>query len=129
MTRVHRGFLTAAVVTMSVLLACGCAKKDEPAAPAKAPTAAEVPTTTDATAKEAVTQAPEAPAAKQGMPVFNAGAIIAQVDKNGDGKVSRAEYDAIWRDKATAERNFKAFDKNGDGVLTAEEFTPNMGAK
>jgi hypothetical protein len=122
MTCVHRGFLTA-VVTISVLLVCGCEKKEEPVAPAK------VPTTTDAAAKEAGTQASKAPAEEQGTPIFNASNLMSSVDTNGDGKVSRAEYDAIWKDKSMAERNFKMIDRNGDGVLSAEEFVPKMGTK
>jgi hypothetical protein len=102
-------------------LICGCAKK-EPPAPAPSKTAAD-------TAKKVEAKAAEAASQEQGKPLSNASEIIGEVDKNGDGKISRAEYDAIWKDKAVAERNFKAFDKNGDGVLTADEFTPKLGTK
>jgi Ca2+-binding EF-hand superfamily protein len=90
---------------MAALGLCGCSKKE---------TAAEA---TDAAVQD------------KAAPVFNAKAAMSAVDKNGDGKVTRAEYDAIWKDKSVAERNFKKIDRNGDGVLTAEEFTPQFGNK
>ena len=90
--------------------AWGCAKKAPPAGPSKA-----APASGAATQEK---QPPVAEAAKreQGEHVF-------------DGKVTREEYYAIWKDKAVADRNFKMIDRNGDGVLTADEFTPSFGTK
>jgi hypothetical protein len=110
-------------VTTAVLGLCGCSKKETSADPNKPAPA------TDAAAKEQQTAAMDASSQEQGAPVFNAKAVMAAVDKNGDGKVTRAEYSAIWKDKAVAERNFKKIDRNGDGVLTADEFTPQFGKK
>ena len=103
--------------------AWGCAKKAPPAGPSKA-----APASGAATQEK---QPPVAEAAKreQGEHVFNAKTAMAGVDKNGDGKVTREEYYAIWKDKAVADRNFKMIDRNGDGVLTADEFTPSFGTK
>lgn len=43
------------------------------------------------------------------------------LDKNGDGVVSHEEF------QARGEEMFKRMDKNGDGKLTAEEMRPPMG--
>jgi hypothetical protein len=110
-------------LTTAVLGLCGCSKKETAADPNKPVTTADV------AAQEKPTEATDAAGQEQGTPVFNAKAIMAAVDKNGDGKVTRAEYGAIWKDKAVAERNFRQIDRNGDGVLTAEEFTPQFGKK
>jgi hypothetical protein len=110
-------------LTTVVLVLCGCSKKETPAEPNKAAIA------TDAAAQEKQTGATDTAGQEQGTPFVNAGSLMSSVDKNGDGKVTRAEYGAIWKDKAVAERNFKMIDRNGDGVLTAEEFSPKMGKK
>jgi Ca2+-binding EF-hand superfamily protein len=110
-------------LTTAVLALCGCSKKETPAGPKKTATA------TDTAAKEKPVKATEAAGQEQSAPAFNAGSLMASVDKNGDGKVTQAEYYAIWKDKSVAERNFKMIDKNGDGVLTAEEFAPKLGTK
>ena len=44
---------------------------------------------------------------------------FAQKDANGDGQVSMAEYSTTWTEEAAAE--FAKYDRNNDGVITAEE--------
>lgn len=46
------------------------------------------------------------------------GDMIKQMDVNGDGKVTRAEFDANSR------AMFARMDRNGDGVLSGNELTP-----
>jgi hypothetical protein len=109
-------------LTTAVLALWGCSKKETPAEPNKAATA------TDAV-QEKQAEATDTTGQGQGTPFVNAGSLMASVDKNGDGKVTKEEYGVIWKDKAVAERNFNKIDRNGDGVLTAEEFSPKMGKK
>jgi Ca2+-binding EF-hand superfamily protein len=45
-----------------------------------------------------------------------------EVDKNHDGKLSKTEFFAIYKDKDKAEKNFKAWDLNQDGFITEEEY-------
>ncbi|WDZ95847.1 hypothetical protein Herbaro_20590 [Herbaspirillum sp. WKF16] len=67
-------------------------------------------------------QAPQVAATQAGSgPARPAGghgreAFIGSYDLNGDGVVTRAEYDAVRKQR------FKNADKNGDGVLTEEEY-------
>jgi hypothetical protein len=117
-----RSFVIITLVT-AVLGSCGCTKKETAAEPNKAAA------TADAAATEKQAAATDAAVQDKTSLAFNAKAAMSAVDKNGDGKVTRAEYDAIWKDKSVAERNFKKIDRNGDGVLTAEEFTPQFGNK
>jgi hypothetical protein len=44
------------------------------------------------------------------------------LDKNQDGKLSKEEYGAMWKNPQMAERSFQALDTNKDGVITREEF-------
>lgn len=90
----------------------GCAKKEQPKAPPKA--ASE-------TAKAPEAKAEKAAGQEKAAPVFNPSTLLASIDKNGDGKITREEYGAIWKDAAKAESNFKALDKNGDGVISGDE--------
>src|SRR5689334_9728569 len=52
-------------------------------------------------------------------------AMLAKFDKNGDGKLDAGERVAM-RDALTTER-FQAMDKNGDGVLSLDEFKAGAG--
>jgi len=110
-------------VTIGVTVLAGCGKKQEPPAPPPAPTQ-----TSDA-AKEAQTQAAEATEDSQTAPGFDSKVFLAHLDKNGDSKITREEYGAIWKDQAVAERNFKMIDRNGDGVLSGDEFVPKGATK
>ena len=110
-------------VTVGVIVLAGCGKKQEPPAPPPAPTQ-----TADA-AKEAQTQAAEATKDSQAVPGFDSKVFLAHLDKNGDSKITREEYGAIWKDQAVAERNFKMIDRNGDGVLSGDEFVPKGATK
>ncbi len=48
--------------------------------------------------------------------VFNA------VDKDKDGRISKAEYAAIWKDKLDVDKNFAFFDKDNSGFIGKTEF-------
>ena len=48
--------------------------------------------------------------------------VFARIDRDGDGRLSRREYAAMWRDQTAGERNFRRADRNGDGFLSREEF-------
>jgi hypothetical protein len=39
-----------------------------------------------------------------------------------DGKFSKTEFFAIYKDKDKAEKNFKTWDLNKDGFITEEEY-------
>jgi predicted small secreted protein len=48
--------------------------------------------------------------------------ILKSSDKNKDGKLSKAEFMTIWKDKNTGEKNWKTWDTNKDGYVTEEEY-------
>lgn len=48
--------------------------------------------------------------------------ILKNSDKNKDGKLSKAEFMTIWKDKKTGEKNWEAWDTNKDGYVTEEEY-------
>lgn len=48
--------------------------------------------------------------------------ILKNSDKNKDGKLSKAEFMTIWKDKNTGEKNWKTWDTNRDGYITEEEY-------
>ncbi len=53
-----------------------------------------------------------------------AGTIFSQYNRNGDGSVTLAEWDAIERaDQDKTLSSFKMLDRNHDGKLTADELT------
>ena len=52
--------------------------------------------------------------------------ILAEADKNRDGKLSMSECMAVWKDKKTGEKNCKYWDANGDGVITEEEYVKQV---
>ena len=45
-----------------------------------------------------------------------------KIDKNQDGKLSKVEFFAVYKDKDKAEKNFRAWDLNEDGFITEEEY-------
>lgn len=114
--------LPALALAAVVVVVCGCSKK-EPLAPSPAPAASQ----TSAASKESQTQtdtATKAAEPTQGAAGFDSKEFLASLDQNKDGKITREEYGAIWKDKSVAERNFKMIDRNGDGLLTGDEFKP-----
>lgn len=48
--------------------------------------------------------------------------ILANADKNGDGKLSLAECMSISNNKSKIEKDCKYWDANGDGYITEEEY-------
>ncbi len=59
--------------------------------------------------------AEEAAGSRQGRGGHNPGQMMQQMDTDGDGSVSKAEF------LAGAEARFTKMDKNGDGVLTKDD--------
>ncbi len=55
------------------------------------------------------------------------GEIFDGWDTSKDGRLSLEEYRAGLKDSPDAERRFKRFDRNGDGVLSREEFVNPSG--
>ena len=58
--------------------------------------------------------------------------LLKETDKNKDGKISKDEFYAIWKDKKTVEEKYKAWDVNKDGYITEEEYVKvvmDMGKK
>jgi hypothetical protein len=52
--------------------------------------------------------------------------VLADADKNRDGKLSMSECLAVWKDKKTAEKNCRYWDANGDGVITEDEYVQQV---
>jgi hypothetical protein len=48
--------------------------------------------------------------------------LLTEVDKNKDGKISSGECLSVWKDKVYGETKCKYWDKNGDGIITEEEY-------
>lgn len=48
--------------------------------------------------------------------------ILANADKNGDGKLSLDECMSISKNKSKIEKDCKYWDANGDGYITEEEY-------
>ena len=48
--------------------------------------------------------------------------ILKNSDVNKDGKLSKAEFMTIWKDKNVGEKNWKMWDTNKDGYITEEEY-------
>jgi hypothetical protein len=48
--------------------------------------------------------------------------LLSEVDKNKDKKISFDECLSAWKDKAVGESKCKYWDKNGDGIITEEEY-------
>ena len=52
--------------------------------------------------------------------------VLADADKNRDGKLSMSECLAVWKDKKTAEKNCRYWDANGDGTITQDEYVQQV---
>lgn len=48
--------------------------------------------------------------------------LLSETDKDGDGKISMEECYSIWKGKEMAEKHCKAWDTDGDGTITEEEY-------
>jgi len=48
--------------------------------------------------------------------------LLKETDKNKDGKISKDEYLAIWKEKNVGEAKFKALDADGNGYITQDEY-------
>ncbi|HKO54961.1 MAG TPA: hypothetical protein VJ276_03725 [Thermoanaerobaculia bacterium] len=54
--------------------------------------------------------------------------LFAQLDLNRDGLLTRAEVVQAVPDRASAERLARGYDRNGDGIITRDEFPGNANA-
>jgi hypothetical protein len=52
--------------------------------------------------------------------------LLKETDKNKDGKISKDEYLAIYKDKKKAEKNFKSWDTDKDGFITEDEYVKSI---
>ena len=52
--------------------------------------------------------------------------VLAEADKNRDGKLSMSECLAVWKDKKTAEKNCRYWDANGDRIITEDEYVQQV---
>jgi Ca2+-binding EF-hand superfamily protein len=48
--------------------------------------------------------------------------LLKETDKDKDGKISKAEFYAVWKDKKVAEEKYAAWDLNKDGYITETEY-------
>ena len=48
--------------------------------------------------------------------------LLQETDKNKDGKISKAEFFAIWKDRKIAEEKYRFWDTNKDGFITEAEY-------
>jgi len=48
--------------------------------------------------------------------------LLKETDKDKDGKISKAEFFVIWKDKKTAEEKYTFWDTNKDGFITEDEY-------
>ena len=58
--------------------------------------------------------------------------LLKETDKDKDGKLSKTEFYAIWKDQKAAEKNYKAWDTDKDGYITEDEYVKaamDMGKK
>jgi Ca2+-binding EF-hand superfamily protein len=58
--------------------------------------------------------------------------LLKETDKNKDGKISKTEFYAVWKDQKIAEEKYKAWDTNKDGYITEDEYVKvimDMGKK
>jgi Ca2+-binding EF-hand superfamily protein len=58
--------------------------------------------------------------------------LLKETDKDKDGKISKTEFYAIWKDKKTAEEKYTFWDSNKDGYITETEYVKavkNTGTK
>jgi len=52
--------------------------------------------------------------------------ILAETDKNGDGKISMDECMSISRDKKKIAKDCKYWDADGNGVITEDEYVKQV---
>ena len=48
--------------------------------------------------------------------------LLKETDKNNDGKISKTEFFAIWKDKKVAEEKWTFWDTSRDGFITEDEY-------
>lgn len=65
---------------------------------------------------------PKQPGKKPGKPAPDRRTMFKAKDTNHDGKLTLEEYLHNFPDQAEGRRRFPRFDRNGDGILTEEEF-------
>ena len=56
-------------------------------------------------------------------------AVLAEYDKNGNGKIDGDEITALRKDFADGKASLKFLDKNGDGTLSDEEIAAVVAKK
>jgi hypothetical protein len=54
--------------------------------------------------------------------------LLKELDKNHDGKLSKTEFMAAWKDKNYGEKNWEQWNTNKDGYITEEEYVNAVGS-
>lgn len=67
-------------------------------------------------------QPPEGTPGSSGVEDMSLESVFNAVDTNHDGKISKDEYAAIWKDKLDVDKNFAFFDRDNSGYIEKAEF-------
>jgi len=88
-------------------------------APTSAPTPAAAPASATGGAGHPAAQPAAGPQEGSDMSMEE---VFDRVDENHDGRLTKQEYAAVWKDKLDVDKNFAFFDKDGSGFIERQEF-------